>query len=154
MKAPIERARGIADPLSQSLAQLEARSTAVAPDAARRAIHDVWLTVVDEFEHGRADLSGAYLAEVHARLGTAAGLADSGGFADQGMLPILPDGTPESWSRFAHECRYDADDDAEASEEEYALAQLRWGEHVRTFALSLGWFAMNIVRLRRGEDAV
>jgi hypothetical protein len=151
MKAIIEHAREIAGPLGQSLANLEVRATAAAIDTARRAIRDVWLTVVDDVANGRAILSSAYLATVHARLTTAAGSEDSTSFAEHG-LPILPDGGRKSWSRFAQECRYE--DDNEGLEEEYALAQLRWGEHVRTFALSLGWFAMNVVRLRRGEHAV
>jgi hypothetical protein len=150
MTAIIEHAREIVGPLSQSLAQLEAPANATGIDASRRAIHEAWLTVVDDCEKGRANLSSAYLANIHAKLTAAAGLVDSGSFADHG-LPILPDGTRESWNRFAKECRYDDD---EGLEEEYALAQLRWGEHVRAFALSLGWFAMNLVRMRRGEHAV
>jgi hypothetical protein len=150
MKAIIEHARGITDPLSQSLSVLEVRGTAIAPDTAQRAIVQAWLTVIDDVEHGRANLSSAYLADVHARLTRAAGLDDSGGFAEHG-LPILPDGSRESWSRFVQECRYD---DEDGLEEEYALAQLRWGEHIRVFAITLGWFAMNIVRMRRGEPAV
>jgi hypothetical protein len=150
MKATIEHARGIAEPLSRSLALLEVRVTAIAVETAQQAILQTWLTIVDDVEHGRADLSSAYLTAIHARLTTAAGLDDSAGFAEHG-LPILPDGSRESWSRFVQECRYD---DEEGLEEEYALAQLRWGEHVRVFAISLGWFAMNIVRMRRGEDAV
>ena len=150
MTAIIAHARGIAGRLAHSLAQLEAQSTAVVADTARRAIHDVWLAIVDDYENGRSNLSSAYLANVHARLAAAAAFEDAGGFAEYG-LPILPDGSPESWSRFSQSCRFDEDD---GLEEEYALAQLRWGEHVRTFAVSLGWFAMNIVRLKRGEHAV
>ena len=151
MNSLVEHARRIAEPLGQSLAELEIRSTAVVGGVARRAIRDVWLTVVDDFENGRADLSSAYLAGVHGRLDAAAGVDDEDGFVEEG-LPILEDGSRESWSRFVAECRYD--DPHDNLEEEYALAQLRWGEHVRTFALSLGWFAMNLVRLRKGEPAV
>ena len=152
MMAMIEHARGIADPLGRSLAQLEVRAMTIAAETARLAIAHTWLTVVDAFpESGRANLSSTYLAEVHARLATAAGLGDSASFEDRG-LPILPDGSRESWSRFARECYWF--DDEDGYEEEYALAQLRWGEHVRVFALTLGWFAMNIVRMRRGDIAV
>src|SRR5438045_9597144 len=104
MKALTDHARRIAGPLSESLAQLEVRSTAIAMETAHRAIHDAWLAVVDEFEHGRANLSSTYIANIHTKLAAGAGLANSGGFADQGALPILPDGTAESWSRFSNEC--------------------------------------------------
>lgn len=154
IKALIQHARNIAGPLCESLAQSEARPTGIAPETLRMATHAVWLMEVDDVEHGRADLSSPYLADVHARLATAAGLADSGGFSDDGQLPILPDGTRESWTRLAHECGYDEDTDVDGAEEEYALAQLRWGGHVRTFPLSLSRLAMNIVRLRRGQHAV
>ena len=150
MNAIIKQARGIAEPLSRSLALLEVCVTAIATEIAQRAILQTWLTIVDDVEHGCADLSSVYLTTVHARLTNAAGLDDSAGFVEHG-LPILPDGSRESWSRFVQECRFV---DEEGSEEEYALAQLRWGEHVRVLAISLGWFAMNIVRMRRGEDAV
>jgi hypothetical protein len=150
MKEIIEHARGISDPLSQSLSVLEVCVTAIAADVAQRAIAQTWLMVVDDFKDGRANLSSAYLADVHAALTSAAGLDDSGGFAEHG-LPILPDGNRESWSRFVQDCRYE---DEDGLEEEYALAQLRWGKHVRVFATTLGWFAMNIVRMRRGEHAV
>ena len=150
MTAIIEHARGIADPLGQSLAQLEVGATTIAAEMARPAITHTWLSVVDDFENGRANLSSTYLAEVHARLATAAGLGDSAGFEEHG-LPNLRDGSRESWSRFVRECYFETED---ALEEEYALAQLRWGEHVRVFALTLGWFAMNIVRMRRGDIAV
>ena len=150
MKALAEHARDIAETLSESLSALEVKSTLVDRDIARLAIHDAWLSVVDDFANGRADLSSDYLADVHLRLATKARLANPGGFTDRG-LPELSDGGRESWSRFAKECHYDETD---AWEEEYALAQLRWGEHVKTFALTLGWFALNIVRLRRGEPAI
>jgi hypothetical protein len=144
-------ARDIAGPLSESLAALEIRSTPIGADAARRAIHGVWLQVVEDLENGRANLSGAYLAAVHERLSALAGLQDAGGFTDE-SVQMLPNGRPETWSRFMKECHYD--DASGGLEEEYALAQLRWGGHVRTFAMSLGWIAMNIVRLRREQDAV
>jgi len=151
MKAIIEHAREIADLLSKSLAKLEALVTNVTDDTVRSAILSAWMMVVGDVECGRATMSSSYLASLHAKLATSAELTDPGGFAEHG-LPILPDGTRESWSRFAQDCRYE--DDSEGLEEEYALAQLRWGEHVRTFALTLGWFAMNIVRMRRGQHAV
>jgi hypothetical protein len=150
MSAIIEHAAEIAGPLSDSLAELEAPASAVAFDAARRAVHEAWLTVVDDFENSSAEISRAYLANVHARLANAAGLEDSGGFAEYG-LPFLEDGRRESWGRFVRECRFDEEDGAE---EEHVLAQLRWGEHVRVFAIALGWIAMNIVRMRRGQHAV
>ena len=69
MLAVIEHARGVADPLGQSLAQLEVRSTTIAAETARLAITHTWLTVVDDFENGRANLSSTYLAEVLAASG-------------------------------------------------------------------------------------
>jgi hypothetical protein len=146
-----EHARSICDHLSQSLAVLETQSQAIAFDVACHAIRDAWLSVVDDYENGEADLSSAYLATAYDRLAAAAGLENPGTFAEHG-LQILSAGSRESWTRFAKSFHYD---DAENSmEEEYALAQLRWGEHVSAFALTLGWFAMNVVRLRRGQEAI
>jgi hypothetical protein len=144
-----EHAREIANPLSESLAELEVQSTPIPLDAARRAIRETWLKVVDDFERGYADLSSAYVAEIHQTLTAAAGLTDGPGFAEQG-LPIMQDGSRTSWTRYVEECRLNEPDGTE----EYALAQLRWGAHVQTFALTLGWLAMNIVRLRSDQDAV
>lgn len=144
-----EHSRQIADRLSESLAELEAQSTGISMDAARRAIREVWLKVVDDIEQGRADVSSRYLAEVHGRLISVAGLLDDSGFAEYG-LPLLPGGSQTSWNQFVKDCRLNEPDGTE----EYALAQLRWGGHVQTFPLTLGWFALNIVRLRGDQAAV
>jgi hypothetical protein len=148
-------ARGIADVLSAALAELEVDS-APAPlemDRCRRAIRDIWLSVVDEVKCARAGLTSDYLASDHHQLVSAAGVSEFGGFEEHG-LPILADGGRESWTRFVEECGYADADNAEGSDEIYALAQIRWGQHVRSFALTLGWISMNVLLLRRGKRVI
>jgi hypothetical protein len=147
MSVLTDHARGIADALATTLAEMEVPADS---NGCRAAILRAWLSVVDDVERGSAALSSNYLADVHRRLVSAAGASESDGFAEHG-LPILPDGSRESWTRFAEECGYL---NAEGDEEVYALAQLRWGQHVQTFALTLGWFAMNILLLLRGNYAI
>lgn len=149
----INQARKITDVLAEALAVMEVGLTPVSLENAHRAIASIWTTVVNDVQGDRANVSSQYLASIHKHLATAAGILNAGEFTEAG-LPVLPDGTRERWTRFVQESRYHQPNHVEEIEEVYALAQLRWGEHVRTFALTLGWFAMNILRLVRRKCAI
>jgi hypothetical protein len=100
MSAIWQHARTIGEPLADSLARLEARSSAIEPDAVRRSVMLAWATLLADCEHGRGNLSSGYLADLHGRLATVAGAEAPGEFAEDG-LPLLDDGRPTSWTRFA-----------------------------------------------------
>jgi hypothetical protein len=149
MSTTWHHARAIAEPLADSLARLEVRlSPGLRVDRVREAVILTWDAVVADGENGRSNLSSDYLAALHKSLATAAGAAAAGEFADSG-LPLLDGGCRTSWAGYVAECSADGE-----IEPAWVLAQLRWGDHVRSMQLSLGWLAMNIVLLSTLECAI
>lgn len=109
--------------------------------------------LVNDIENGRANLSSHYITALHERLAIAAGISDPGTFNQDG-LPLLANGGPTSWSRFVEECSGEQGGDVGLIEPAWVLAQLRWGGHVHSMAMSLGWLAMNIVSLQTHGAAI
>jgi hypothetical protein len=142
-----EHARGIADPLASSLAELEIRSprsglaSRPLPATVQAAIANAWQVAIGDVESGRDAVTVDYLASLHDVLAITARADGPGEFSD--------DGQPTSWGVFLQEATVEG-----PPEEACLLAQLYWGRHVRSLALSMGWLCMNQVRLRQDQWAI
>jgi len=148
-----EHARSIGPALAASLAELERRSAVPvsAIDWARveRAIAQTWGAVVDDVKADRFDLSVPYLSRVHGLLAEAAGTESPGQFWDKGET------APTEWSVTVGELTIDSSGfDSSYLSDAIVLAELRWGGHVRSLGLSLGWLCFNGSHLRGGMWAI
>ena len=143
-------ARGITANLAAALCELEISSPIpnTPPDGANarkrrieQAIADTWQAVVDEVETGRFELTASYLLTLHQRLAVPSGAEAPGIFHNQGRS--------EAWDTFIDEITVEY-----PAEGAWVLAQLYWGGHVHSMALSLGWLCVNALRLQQGMWAI
>lgn len=152
-----EHARQIGTALASSLATLECRC--LSPDGSPRvaretgrvtcAIAEAWHAVVDDTKAGGFELSASYLSHVHGLLASAAGADAPGQFRDRGELS----GT--CWSATVSELLAASDGfDFSYLTDAVILAALRWEGHVRSMALTLGWFCLNGVHLQERVWAI
>jgi hypothetical protein len=151
MAVPWKHLETLGELAADSLLELEARTSNFDPVVFRASFAACWRRMLDDSQQaGPGNLSSEYLASLHRDLASSLGGLGPGEFSDISQTRLV-DGSPESWSRFLTAPFVNG---VGVPEPAWVFAELYWGQHVRSFGLSLAWLAMNIALLEVEELAV
>lgn len=147
-----EDAEHRAPDLARELARMELAfsnwgPTTTSAEALAAAIQYGWHTVVASAREGKVSLEPSFVASLHALVAHSIDAPGAGVFRD-GQFPM-------DWTEFRRAVddaalEYGMADNAES----WLLAQLYWGQHLESLALSVAWLLSNGFRLQEGACMV
>jgi hypothetical protein len=113
----------------------------------KASISNAWHLVIEQAQKGDVNLTEEYLSSLHKMLADPIGASSPGVFSNNG--------DNGEWTLFVDECGLDEDLNNDISScDAWILAQLFWGNHVKSMAMSLAWLCINGLRLQEGLFAI